>query len=116
MDKFCDIRVVSMVNYFALPTSSLDCRIVGDNLKVVIRDEGLYVGMPRPSGGFINNNNSYRYIEAVIDTKGEVVEFDGYINAGYGFEYFEKDSIYALGAITKEPKVNTTTIKNFIKE
>jgi len=46
MDKFCDIRVVSMVNYFALPTSSLDCRIVGDNLKVVIRDEGLYAGMP----------------------------------------------------------------------
>ena len=40
----------------------------------------------------------------------------GYINAGYGFEYFEKDSIYALGVITKEPKVNTTTIKNFIKE
>ena len=43
MDKFCDIRVVSMVNYFALPTSSLCCRVVGDNLKVVICDEGLYV-------------------------------------------------------------------------
>lgn len=41
MDKFCDVRVVSMVNYFALPTSSLDCRIVGDNLKVVIRDGGV---------------------------------------------------------------------------
>ena len=105
-----------MVNYFALPTSSLECRVVGDNLKVVIRDEGLYAGMPRPRGGFINNNNSYRYIEAMLDTKGEVVEFEGYINAGYGFEYFEKDSIYALGAITKEPKINTTTIKNFIKE
>lgn len=115
MDKFCDVRVVSMVNYFALPTSSLCCRVVGDNLKVVICDEGLYAGMPRPSGGFINNNNSYRYIEVMIDDKGEVVEFEGYINSGYGFEYFEKDSIYALGAIVKDARVNTTTIKNFIK-
>lgn len=116
MNKFCDVRVVSMVNYFALSTSSLVCHVVGDYLKVVIRDEELYAGMPRPNGGFINNNNSYRYIEAMLNANGEVVEFEGYINAGYGFEYFEKDSIYALGAITKEPKVNTTTIKNFIKE
>jgi hypothetical protein len=115
MDKFCDIRVVSMVNYFALPTSSLDCHIVGDYLKVVIRDEGLYAGMSSPGGNFINNNNSYRYIEVMIDDKGEVVEFEGYINSGYGFEYFEKDSIYALGAIVKDARVNTTTIKNFIK-
>lgn len=115
MNKFCDVRVVSMVNYFALPTSSLCCRVVGDNLKVVICDEGLYAGMPRPNGNFINNNNSYRYIEVMIDDKGEVVEFEGYINSGYGFEYFEKDSIYALGAIVKDARVNTTTIKNFIK-
>jgi len=51
----------------------------------------------------------------MIDDKGEVVEFEGYINSGYGFEYFEKDSIYALGAIVKDARVNTTTIKNFIK-
>ena len=48
------------------------------------------------------NNNSYRYIEVSVDRKGNVIDFYGYIQAGYGYEEFPKESAFATPLCKKK--------------
>lgn len=63
-------------------------------LTVSIKDK-VNPGSNRPNGGKVMNNNSYRYIELTVDRKGNVVNFNGYVQAGYGYEEFNEDSAFA---------------------
>ena len=63
-------------------------------LTVSIKDK-VNPGSNRPNGGKVMNNNSYRYIEVSVDRKGNVIDFYGYIQAGYGYEEFNEDSPFA---------------------
>lgn len=86
---------VDTINDFVSDYS--DLTVLGYNdteLTVSIKDKVL-PGSNRPNGGKVMNNYSYRYLEVSVDRKGNVTKFTGYIQAGYGYEEFSKDSAFA---------------------
>lgn len=86
---------VDAINDFLSDYSELN--VLGyndDELTVSIKDKVL-PGSNRPNGGKVMNNYSYRYIEVSVDRKGNVTKFTGYVQAGYGYEEFSKDSAFA---------------------
>lgn len=86
---------VDTINDFVSDYS--DLTVLGYNdteLTVSIKDKVL-PGSNRPNGGKVMNNYSYRYIEVSVDRKGNVTKFTGYVQAGYGYEEFSKDSAFA---------------------
>ena len=86
---------VDTINDFVSDYSELNVLGYTDTeLTVSIKDK-VNPGSNRPNGGKVMNNNSYRYIELTVDRKGNVVNFNGYIQAGYGYEEFNEDSAFA---------------------
>ena len=86
---------ISSINDFLSDYS--DLTVFGyndDELTVSIKDKVL-PGSNRPNGGKVMNNYSYRYLEVSVDKKGNVTKFTGYIQAGYGYEEFTKESAFA---------------------
>lgn len=86
---------VDAINDFLSDYSELNVLGYSDTeLTVSIKDKVL-PGSNRPNGGKVMNNYSYRYLEVSVDKKGNVTKFTGYIQAGYGYEEFTKDSAFA---------------------
>lgn len=86
---------ISTINDFTSDYSSLMVLGYTDTeLTVSIKDK-VNPGVNRPNGGRVMNNYSYRYIEVSVDKKGNVTNFYGYIQAGYGYEEFTKESAFA---------------------
>ena len=86
---------VDAINDFLSDYSELNVLGYSDTeLTVSIKDKVL-PGSNRPNGGKVMNNYSYRYLEVSVDRKGNVTKFTGYIQAGYGYEEFGKDSAFA---------------------
>ena len=86
---------VDTINDFVSDYSELNVLGYTDTeLTVSIKDK-VNPGSNRPNGGKVMNNNSYRYIELTVDRKGNVVNFNGYVQAGYGYEEFNEDSAFA---------------------
>lgn len=89
------VNQVSTIDDYVSEFSSLEVLNYNDTeLTVSIKDK-VNPGANRPNGGTVMNNNSYRYIEVSVDRKGNVTKFTGYIQAGYGYEEFSKDSAFA---------------------
>lgn len=86
---------VDTINDFVSDYSELNVLGYTDTeLTVSIKDK-VNPGSNRPNGGKVMNNNSYRYIELTVDRKGNVTNFNGYVQAGYGYEEFNEDSAFA---------------------
>ena len=86
---------VDTINDFVSDYSDITVLGYSDTeLTVSIKDH-VQPGSNRPNGGKVMNNNSYRYIELTVDRKGNVANFNGYIQAGYGYEEFNEDSAFA---------------------
>lgn len=91
-----------IIDNFVYEFSSLEVLNYNDaELKVSIKDR-VRPGANRPNGGTVMNNNSYRYIEVSVDRKGNVIDFYGYIQAGYGYEEFPKESAFATPLCKKK--------------
>lgn len=89
------VNQVSVIDDYVSEFSSLEVLNYNDTeLTVSIKDK-VNPGVNTPNGRTVTNNNSYRYIELTVDRKGNVIDFYGYIQAGYGYEEFEKDSAFA---------------------
>ena len=90
-----NLNQVSTINDFTSDYSSLMVLGYTDNeLTVSIKDK-VNPGVNRPNGGRVMNNYSYRYIEVTVDKDGNVTAFYGYIQAGYGYEEFSRESAFA---------------------
>lgn len=86
---------VDAIDNFVSEFSSLEVLNYNDTeLTVSIKDK-VNPGVNTPNGRTVMNNNSYRYIEVSVDRKGNVINFYGYIQAGYGYEEFNEDSAFA---------------------
>lgn len=86
---------VDTINDFVSDYSDITVLGYSDTeLTVSIKDH-IQPGSNRPNGGKVMNNNSYRYIELTVDRKGNITSFNGYVQAGYGYEEFSKDSAFA---------------------
>lgn len=86
---------VNTVDNFVSEYSDLTVLNYNDTeLTVSIKDK-LNPGVNTPNGRVVMNNNSYRYIEVTVNKDGNVTDFNGYIQAGYGYEEFSKDSAFA---------------------
>lgn len=86
---------ISTINDFMSDYS--DFTILGyddTELTVSIKDK-VNPGVNRPNGGRVMNNYAYRYIEISVNKNGDVTNFYGYIQAGYGYEEFPKESAFA---------------------
>lgn len=86
---------ISTINDFMSDYS--DFTVLGytdTELKISIRDK-VNPGVNRPNGGRVMNNYAYRYIEVSVNKNGDVASFYGYIQAGYGYEEFSKESAFA---------------------
>lgn len=88
-------KQVDIIDNFVSEFSSLEVLNYNDTeLTVSIKDK-VNPGVNTPNGRTVMNNNSYRYIEVSVDRKGNVINFYGYIQAGYGYEEFNEDSAFA---------------------
>lgn len=88
-------KQVDIIDNFVSEFSSLEVLNYNDTeLTVSIKDK-VNPGVNTPNGRTVMNNNSYRYIEVSVDRKGNVTNFNGYIQAGYGYEEFNEDSAFA---------------------
>ena len=88
-------KQVDIIDNFVSEFSSLEVLNYNDTeLTVSIKDK-VNPGVNTPNGRTVMNNNSYRYIEMSVDRKGNVTNFNGYIQAGYGYEEFNEDSAFA---------------------
>lgn len=88
-------KQVDVIDNFVSEFSSLEVLNYNDaELTVAIKDK-INPGVNTPNGRTVANNNSYRYIELTVDRKGNVVDFNGYVQSGYGYEEFSKDSAFA---------------------
>lgn len=86
---------ISTINDFVSDYSDLTVLNYNDTeLTVSIKDK-VNPGVNRPSGGRVMNNYAYRYIEVSVNKNGDVTNFYGYIQAGYGYEEFPKESAFA---------------------
>lgn len=93
---------VDTINDFVSDYSDITVLGYSDTeLTVSIKDH-VQPGSNRPNGGKVMNNNSYRYIELTVDRKGNVVNFNGYVQAGYGYEEFPKESAFATPLCKKK--------------
>ena len=86
---------VDTIDNFVSEFSSLEVLNYNDAELIVSIKDKVNPGANRPNGGTVMNNNSYRYIEMTVDRKGNVIDFYGYIQAGYGYEEFNEDSAFA---------------------
>lgn len=86
---------VSTLNDFVSDYSNLTVLGYNDTELTVSIYDTVQAGANSPKGRKIMNNNSYRYIEVSVDKKGNVLDFNGYIKAGYGHEEFSKESAFA---------------------
>lgn len=86
---------VSTLNDFVSDYSNLTVLGYNDTELTVSIYDTIQAGANSPKGRKIMNNNSYRYIEVSVDKKGNVLDFNGYIQAGYGHEEFAKESAFA---------------------
>lgn len=88
-------KQVDIIDNFVSEYSNLTVLNYNDTeLTVSIKDK-VNPGVNTPNGHTVMNNNSYRYIEVSVDRKGNVIDFYGYIQAGYGYEEFNEDSAFA---------------------
>ena len=110
---------VDTINDFVSDYSELNVLGYTDTeLTVSIKDK-VNPGSNRPNGGKVMNNNSYRYIELTVDRKGNITSFNGYVQAGYGYEEFSKDSAFATPLCKKNfITIDDTNLKafNFLKK
>ena len=105
---------ISTINDFMSDYS--DFTVLGytdTELTISIRDK-VNPGANRPNGGKVMNNYSYRYIEVTVDKDGNVTAFYGYIQAGYGYEEFPKESAFATPLCKKNfVKIDDINVKIF---
>lgn len=88
-------KQVDIIDNFVSEYSNLTVLNYNDTeLTVSIKDK-VNPGVNTPNGHTVMNNNSYRYIEVSVDRKGNITSFNGYVQAGYGYEEFSKDSAFA---------------------
>lgn len=76
-------------------------------------------GVNSPKGNIIMNNKSYRYIKFDVAKNGKILNFNGYIQAGYGHEEFDKNSPYATPLYKEEHfGIDDLNLKifNFVKK
>ena len=86
---------VSTINDFVSDYSNLTVLGYNDTELTVSIYDTVQAGANSPNGRKIMNNNSYRYIEVSVAKNGDVTKFKGYIQAGYGYEEFSKESAFA---------------------